>query len=119
MNAAYLQGLTAQVNAVTTCAELQAATDQVIQALEDQLAAYEEQLIRYAAMALLAEIPTSIGAVISWVSNFINLVVVPMVTPYVKLAVEIEQMIAAINDLKTAIQNKADDLGNCTITIAP
>jgi hypothetical protein len=117
LNADYINNLPDQINAVNTCALLQQAADEAISELEQQAAALLAPLAHYGPLQALAEIPSDLGSLLSWVSHFINKFIIPMVAPYVALLEQQAELVIAIENLTAAIQRKATEFESCSITL--
>lgn len=117
LNTDYINNLTAQVNAVNTCALLQQVADEAIGELKKQAAALLAPTAHYGPLQALAEIPSDLGSLLSWVSNFINKFIIPMVAPYALLIEQQVELAAAIEHLAAAVVSKATEFESCSITL--
>lgn len=119
INTEYFTELTAQVNLCTGCAELQAVVDEAFAPLADQYAAIQAQLAVLSPILALLTAPTNPTEVITWVTNFITDVLTPQYLPYINYATQITELLTAVSDLETAINNAAAKFTSCSITIPP
>lgn len=112
VNTAYFNSLTAQINAIDTCAALQAVVNTVMATLQAEIAAIEEQI---ASLLPLITLPTDLGSVIAWITKLAG----PYIAAYENYIAQLAATVAAITALATAIENAASRLTHCTITIPP
>lgn len=115
-----ITSLTAQVNAVSSCAQLQEvaieAIEEVLAPMKDAIAAELEQ---YAPLLALLSIPTNPTAVVTWVENLILDYLTPQFKPYISLASQLVALAAAVATLTDAINSKMAEFESCSITIPP
>ena len=110
VNAAYFNSLADQINAINECAVLQEVVNEVFASLQAEVTAIEDQI---AALLPLITIPHTLDEVITWITNFIA----PQARAYANYATQVTQLIAAIANLTTAIENAAARIGSCSITV--
>lgn len=119
INTAYLRNLLAEIQSINTCAELQKLADGAIATLEAQLAALIEQMAVLEPIQALLEIPSDLGAIIGWITNFIDCVLRPMFAAYLTLAAQAVEIPILIEQLTQAIITKADEFEHCTVSLHP
>lgn len=112
VNADYFDKLTTQINSIDLCADLQALVNGVMASLQAEISAIEEEI---AAILPLLTIPTDLGSVITWITNFIA----PMQAAYTKFVAQLAAMLAKITALTDAIASAASRITSCSITIPP
>jgi len=112
VNDDYFDKLTAQINSIDLCADLQALVDKVMASLQAEVSAIEEEI---AAILPLLTIPTDLGSVITWITNFIA----PMQAAYTKFVAQLAAMTAKITALVSAIAAAASRITNCSISVTP
>jgi hypothetical protein len=110
VNTAYFTQLTADINAVNGCADLQLLVNLAMATLQAEITAIEAQI---ASLLPLITMPTDLGSVISWITNFAT----PLIKPYANYIAQLEQTLAAITALVAAIEKAAARLVNCHITV--
>jgi hypothetical protein len=120
LNAAYFTALTAEINNLQTCAELQALATTVMASIQAEKNAIEAQLAALAPILALLTVPgANLSAIVSWISNFITSVLTPIYLPYINYATQLAQLTAAVATLATAIENAAANITSCTVTVPP
>lgn len=121
LNAAYFAALTAQVNAINKCSELQSVVDEAFDALKDVNSGLTAQIARIAPILALLEAPDAdLTKIVTWITNFITNYLAPGLAPYAVMIEQQAEMIAAVASLTTAIENAATRIGgSCEITIPP
>jgi hypothetical protein len=118
INVAYFTALTDQVNAATSCAQLQAAVNSAFPAILAAQAAATAQLALITPMLALLTAPASNpGAIVTWITSLIENYLTPQLVPAVTLASQLTETIAAIASLTSAIESAAAKFESCSITI--
>ena len=117
LNTAYFSNLTAQINAASTCAELQALATVAVTALNNLTASITAQTTEIAPVLALLTAPTNPTAVITWVSNFITDYLTPQLASYTSYTAELAALAAEAAAIVTALNNAAATIGSCTLTI--
>ena len=112
LNAAYFDQLTADINKIDACAQLQAVVNAAMATLQAEVNAIEAQI---AALLPIITVPTSLGGVIDWISKF----VAPQLKTYLNYIAQLEQTLEAIARLAQAAQAAADRLTHCSVTVPP
>jgi hypothetical protein len=112
VNAEYFAQLTADINAINGCAELQLLVNAAMATLQAEITAIEAQI---ASLLPLITLPTNLASVISWIAAFAT----PMIKPYLNYIAQLEQTLAQIAALASAIEAAAARIEHCTITIPP
>lgn len=113
----YFSALTDQVNACTSCAQLQALTTQSGQSVNAVKAALNAQIALLAPALALLSAPTDPTAVVTWVSNFITHVLTPLLLPSSNYALKLTALTAQIGALASAINSKAATIPGCSVAI--
>jgi hypothetical protein len=114
----YFTALTARINAINGCAELQAVVNEVMASVQAEKNAIEAQLEALAPILALLS-PPSIDTIVSWAENLITAVLTPMYRPATTYATQLVQLATAVAGLATAIENAAARLESCTISVPP
>lgn len=116
-NKAYFDALTIRINAITDCSELQAAVNDAFGAIQAQSDAITAQMATIAPMLALLKPPTSLAAIISWLSTFITSFLTPYLKPYITYAVQVAELAAAIAALTEAVRHASLHITTCTISV--
>lgn len=117
INVQYINNLTAQVNAVSSCAALQAVADLAVAAINAQLASLEARIIAMEPALALITPPTNPTEVITWIENYITLVLGPQLASVAIMQAQVIQLTAALAALTAAIISKASSFTSCSISI--
>lgn len=120
LNANYLPNITNQinhisqnVNAVNPCALIQTLVNDIMPDLQIQISAINLNISLLLPVITLPGL--SLGSILGWISNF----TAPHLQAYLNYAIQLEQMMAAIGQLVSAIETAASRLENCNINIPP
>lgn len=116
-NADYIDALTAKINSVDLCADLQDAVDGVMAELQEQADGLVAELEKYAPLLALLTIPINPAEVITWIQNFITTKLTMEIQPYYVMLDQQIALITAIANLTAAIEAKAASIGSCSISI--
>jgi len=117
-NAAYFTALTEQVNAATSCAELQSITTSALEPVLALQTSITAQLVKIAPMlALLTGPSADPTAIVNWLNTFITAYLTPQLAPSVTLAAQLTAQAAAIAALTAAIESKAAQFVSCVVTV--
>lgn len=117
INPAYFADLTEKVNNAQTCAELQAASAQIMDALNAQVSVIEAQITALGPLAALLSAPTSPTAAVTWITNFISAQIAPQYAAVAKYTAQVTQLATEISNLTGAIEAAASRIGNCSVSI--
>lgn len=112
INQAWFDKTTAELNAIDKCADLQAIVNAAFATLSAEVAAVRAQI---AALLPLLTLPTSLGAIISWISSFGT----GLTAPYLKYVAQLAQLLSNIATLTAAATAAAGRILNCAITVPP
>lgn len=120
LNPNYLPNITAQinhisqnVNAVNPCALIQSLVNDIMPDLQIQISAINLNISLLLPIITLPSV--NLGAILGWIANF----TAPYLQAYLNYIIQLEQMMAAIAQLVTAIETAASRLENCHLTIPP
>ncbi|MCC7632574.1 hypothetical protein [Stenotrophomonas rhizophila] len=115
-NAETFERLADQINAVQSCAELQALTDEAMQSANALLAGIGAQMSALQPMlALLSPPGVNPAQIVTWITDFITAFLQPYVKPMLVLPLQIAQITAAIAKLQAAIESASSRIGSCSI----
>jgi hypothetical protein len=112
VNAQYFAELTAQINSINVCSDLQEAVNVAIATLQVQVTEINVQI---SLLLPLITLPTDLGSVISWITNLAG----PYIVAYNNYITQLTETLAAIAALTTAIENAAARIESCSITVPP
>lgn len=119
-NPEYFTNLTNQVKLCSSCAELQSLTDEVIASLQSQKDAIQAEIDAYAPMiALLTLSISDLPSVITFLENLVENYLTPQLKPYITLAAQLTEFLAAVTSLASAIEAAASSIKGCTVTVPP
>lgn len=117
-NPDFFQSLTARINAVDTCAELQSLVASAFASLQAEQSAITAQLAALQPIINLIEHPgASPAALASWIGNFIDGFLKPYVGPTLTYVQVIEKRIAEIAALTEAIEAAAARITSCAVSV--
>jgi len=118
LNLDYFINIQFQMENVQSAHQLQDLVNEVygqISLLESTL---QSQLDSISAMASLIIDPTDLGEILSWISNFINSFLKPIINPTIVIPAQLAALAAQIADLTAAIEAiNAAKFPDITITI--
>ena len=118
LNTAYITGLSAQMTAANSCAELQALVDESMGSILAMKAGIQAQIDAFAPMlALLSFNPTNLGQVISFIQNLVLHFLTPQLEPAILMAEKLTAIAAQISALESQIAALQANFPSCTITI--
>jgi len=103
-NLAYLQNFIPRLHNAQTATELQALVDELygqIALLESNL---QSQLDYISAIASLLISPTDLGALITWVENFITNFLTPYYKPYIVIPEQVAAIAAEVAEITAIIE---------------
>lgn len=114
----YFDRLIAQVNKVDACQELQALVDRLLPSLEGQTTAIASELAALTpVLALLSANPANLPGVITFLTDFISLVLTPQLKPTITYASQLTLTATKIAELTVAITEAAGRIEGCSVTI--
>lgn len=116
INTDYYAQLIKQIDDVTSCAELQIASNSIIQSLQTQLQSAEELLAKVAPILELLTPPTSPDEVIDWIKGLIDEVITPLAQPALTYQIQIAAMSVSLAEMIDKINEKASLFTDCEIT---
>ena len=121
LNTEYFNNIISQFGAVQNCAVLQAEVDQIWAGLQSQVNDINAQVaVLLPIISLLTAPGLDLGAIVTWITNFISAFLTPYAIPYTNYATQLTALIAQIATLTTAVNDAAARIGgSCTITIPP
>ena len=117
VNQQYFTDLTQQINMIAAdgllpCAEIQALVNEAAASIQAELTAIRGQI---AGLTPLTTIPTSLGGVISWITNFVK----PILKAVATYEAQLTSLLQSVATLEAAITAAAKRCINCNITMPP
>jgi ABC-type hemin transport system substrate-binding protein len=116
INTDYYTQLIKQIDDVTSCAELQLASTAIIQSLQKQLQAAEDQLAKVQPLLDLLTPPASPDDIINWITGLIDNLITPLAAPALSYQIQIVAMTASLAEVIDKINEKASLFTDCEIT---
>jgi hypothetical protein len=113
----YLASLTAEINSMNACSELQEVVNAAFASIQAQVSAIENQIIQLQLIQELLSLPTDLASVISWITKFVTCLIDPILIPLATYIAQLEQTITALAALTLAIENAAARIEHCSITV--
>lgn len=114
----WITNLTARVNAINLCSELQVVVAEITAELSGVEAAINAEL---AAIAPIIELLTNPAAALAdianWIAKFIEHVLTPMVRPQTTMVAQLIKLGVEIGQLVAAIEAAAARIENCVVTL--
>lgn len=117
VNSAYFESLKSQINCAGSCEELQQLATDALQLVSDQIAGISQQLEPLNKLQDLLEIPANPGEAVTWIGNYITIVLTPMYKPYQTYVQQLAALPAVISDLQQTINTKMSEFDSCSINL--
>lgn len=115
INTEYYAQVIKQIDDVTSCSQLQAATNQVVTDIQKQIDVITAQVEKIAPLAALLEAPTSPDDVIEWIKGLIDGVIKPLVEPALTYESQLAALVLQLGQIINKINEKKNDFDNCEI----
>lgn len=119
INVSQYTALTDKVEAASSCKELQATATKILESLNAENAAIQDQIDKLAPLAALLDPPTTPEEVIDWISGLITGLIGPLAAPALVYPSQLAARTVAIADLVNVINKKASTFSDCSITLPP
>lgn len=117
VNLEFFNAMNRRLESIQTCAELHAFMEEMTSSLNASIAAIGQQL---AIIGPILELLTAPGIdpskIVTWITKFIAAFIAPYAKPYITYAAQLAALSAAIGQLAANIQEKASELGNCSVS---
>lgn len=110
INTAFYDNMISELNKIENCAGLQVYIDEAMATVQAEINAIEAQI---ASLSIVLTIPTDLGSVITWITNYIH----QLTGPYSTYLAQLTATLAAIARLTAAVEAAAARLTNCHITM--
>jgi hypothetical protein len=117
LNTTYVDKLIEQIDATNSPVELQTLVDRGAGSLSPVKESIAAQKAKYGSMAALATPPTSPTAAVTWITNYIESVLKPMMAPAVTLPAQEVQLTAKVAELGAAVARAKDRIPDCDVTM--
>jgi hypothetical protein len=108
-----INNLSNSVNAVNPCALIQQLVNEIMPELQIQISGIQLSMSLLLPMITLPS--ANLGSILTWIESF----TAPHIAAYLNYVTQLEQLLAAIATLTSAIATAAARLENCHITVPP
>jgi hypothetical protein len=115
INTAYYANVLKQIDEVTSCAQLQATTDIVINDIKKQIDDINAQIQKLLPIKALLELPTSPDDVVEWIKGLVDSVIKPLVDPILTYESQLAALVIELTKIINKIAEKKNDFDNCEI----
>ena len=117
VNTSQYDSMKKRVESVKSCEQLQQVGAEIIASLNAETAAITAQFDKVAPLLALLTAPTDPDAVIDWIKGLIENLIAPLAKPAITYPAQIAARTVAITDLINAINKKASEFQECSITL--
>ena len=117
INTSQYESMTKRIESVNSCEQLQQVGADIMASLNAETAAITAQYTKALALAGLLTAPTTPNAVIDWIKSLIDNLITPLAKPAITYPTQIAARTVAITDLVDAINKKASEFQECSITL--
>jgi len=117
INTSQYESMTERIESVKSCEQLQQVGAEIIASLNAETAAITAQFDKVFPLVALLTAPTSPDAVINWIKGLIDNLITPLAKPAITYPTQIAARTVAITDLIDAINKKASEFQECSITL--
>ena len=117
INTSQYESMTERIESVKSCEQLQQVGAEIIASLNAETAAITAQFDKVFPLVALLTAPTSPDAVIDWIKGLIDNLIKPLAKPAITYPTQIAARTVAITDLVDAINKKASEFQECSITL--
>jgi hypothetical protein len=117
INTSQYESMTERIESVKSCEQLQQVGAEIIASLNAETAAITAQFDKVFPLVALLTAPTSPDAVIDWIKGLIDNLITPLAKPAITYPTQVAARTVAITDLIDAINKKASEFQECSITL--
>lgn len=117
INTSQYESMTKRIESVNSCEQLQQVGADIMASLNAETAAITAQYTKALALAGLLTAPTTPSEVIEWIQGLITNLITPLAKPAITYPTQIVARTVAITDLIAAINKKASEFQECSITL--
>jgi len=117
VNTSQYDSMKKRVESVTSCEQLNSVGTEILDSLKAETDAITEQLEKSMPLLALLDPPTSPTAVIDWIKGLIDNLIAPLAKPAITYPTQIAARAVAVADLIAAINKKASEFQECSITL--
>lgn len=117
INTSQYESMTERIESVKSCEQLQQVGAEIMASLNAETAAITAQFDKVFPLVALLTAPTSPDAVIDWIKGLIDNLITPLAKPAITYPTQIAARTVAITDLIDAINKKASEFQECSITL--
>jgi len=116
INQEYFDNVNKSIEGCKSCKELQEVIDKQSPAINDLQNSINAQLAILAPMLALESLPAANPtAIVTWISSFITLVILPQIKPNITYATQLAEISNQINNLTNSINVAKLKFPNCNI----
>lgn len=113
VNPAYFDAIKEQIDTVFDCADLQELTNEVMQAIADQLNGIAAQMGLLLPLQALLQLPTNPNEIIDYLDTLVNALVGPLIEPFFVYQQQVIEIMAQVQEITDLLQYKSSILGGC------
>ena len=117
INTSQYESMTKRIESVKSCEQLQQVGADIMASLNAETAAITAQFEKVAPQIALLTAPTDPVEVIEWIQGLIENLIAPLAKPAITYPTQIAARVVAITDLVDAINKKASEFQECSITL--
>ena len=117
INTSQYDSMTKRIESVNSCEQLQQVGADIIASLNAETAAITAQYTKALALIDLLTAPTDPQAVIDWIKGLIDNLIAPLAKPAITYPTQIAARTVAVADLIAAINKKASEFQECSISL--
>lgn len=118
LNIKYFQNLTKQIEHVGSCDRLQELATEALSAVMAEQAAVQAQIDALQPILALLQPPTAnLTAIVTWITDFVNGFLKPIVKPYEIYTVDLAAIAQQLADLQSAIQSAQLRFPSCNVSL--
>lgn len=113
VNPAYFDAIKEQIDTVFDCADLQELTNEVMQAIADQLNGIAAQMGLLLPLQALLQLPTNPNEIIDYLDTLVNALVGPLIEPFFVYQQQVIEIMVQVQEITDLLQYKSSILGGC------
>lgn len=117
INTSQYESMTKRIESVKSCEQLQQVGADIMASLNAETAAITAQFDKVFPLVALLTAPTDPVKVIEWIQGLIENLIKPLAKPAITYPTQIAARTVAITDLIDAINKKASEFQECSITL--
>ena len=117
INTSQYESMTKRIESVKSCEQLQQVGADIMASLNAETAAITAQFDKVFPLVALLTAPTDPVEVIEWIQGLIDNLITPLAKPAITYPTQVAARTVAITDLIDAINKKASEFQECSITL--